>query len=148
MGATLAMAGGMMLAAPASATNIGNEGCTPGYWKNHSDNWEEYTTASLLTNNFELGRFDAKWGGKTLEDAPSFKGGTGLDGAFQIMMRAPVAASLNAAHEGLGYPLRRFDDPGNMKATINAALASGSRSQMLKLAKMYDGYNNLGCPLN
>ena len=148
MGAALAMAGGAMLAAPASATNIGNEGCTPGYWKNHTDNWQEYTTASLLKDNFDLGDFKGKWGDKTFEDALSFRGGPGLDGAFQILMRASVAAYLNAAHEGLGYPLRRFSDPGDMQDTINAALASGSRSQMLNLAKYYDDLNNLGCPLN
>lgn len=147
-GAALAMAAGMMMAAPASATNIGNEGCTPGYWKNHTDNWEEYTTASTLRNNWTLGQFDAKWGGKTFEEALSFKGGTGLDGAFQILMRASVAAYLNAAHEGVGYPLRRFDEPGEMKDMINTALASGSRAQMLDLARKLDMYNNLGCPLN
>jgi len=148
MGAALAMASGVMLATPASATNIGNEGCTPGYWKNHTDNWEEYTTATLLTEEFELGQFQANWGTKTFEDALSFQGGPGLDGAFQILMRASTAAFLNAAHEGLGYPLRRYGNPGDMQATINEALASGSRSQMLNLAKYYDGLNNLGCPLN
>ena len=63
-------------------------------------------------------------------------------------MRASVAAYLNAAHEGVGYPLRRFDEPGEMKNMINTALASGSRAQMLDLAKKLDMYNNLGCPLN
>ncbi|HVQ86704.1 MAG TPA: hypothetical protein VMT88_00850 [Actinomycetes bacterium] len=139
---------GTMLAAPASATNIGNEGCTPGYWKNHTSNWQEYTTASKLSNNFELGAFQAKWGTKTFQDALSFKGGTGLDGAFQILMRASTAAFLNAAHEGVGYPLRRFTDPGNMQDTINAALASGDRDTMISLAAYYDSLNNLGCPLN
>jgi hypothetical protein len=146
--AALAMTAGMMMATPASATNIGNEGCTPGYWKNHTDNWQEYTTASTLRNNFTLGQFDAKWGSKTFEQALSFKGGTSLDGAFQILMRASVAAFLNAAHEGVGYPLRRFSEPGEMQDMINAALASGSREEMLALAKKLDMYNNLGCPLN
>ena len=22
---------------------LGEDGCTPGYWKNHTENWEEYT---------------------------------------------------------------------------------------------------------
>lgn len=146
--AAMALATGMILATPAAATNIGNEGCTPGYWKNHTDNWQEYTTSSTLQNNWTLGQFQAKWGSKTFQEALSFKGGSGLDGAFQILMRASVAAYLNAAHEGLGYPLRRFNDPGNMKVLINDALASGSRDHMLSLASQLDGYNNLGCPLN
>ena len=32
----------------AGAVNIGNEGCTPGYWKNHQDNWEEYKPTDTL----------------------------------------------------------------------------------------------------
>jgi len=139
---------GLMVVAPAQAVEIGNEGCTPGYWKNHTDNWQEYTVDSKLKNNFTLGAFEAKWGDKTFLQALSFKGGTTLDGAFQILMRATVAAFLNAAHEGLGYPLRRFNDPGNMQDTVNAALASGDRDTILALAAEYDANNNLGCPLN
>ena len=146
--AVAAIAAGTLLAAPASATNIGTEGCTPGYWKNHTSNWQEYNTGSKLKNNFTLGAFSSAYGEKTFLEALSFKGGSTLDGAFQILMRASTAAFLNAAHEGLGYPLRRFDDPGNMQATINAALASGDRNTMLALATELDGYNNLGCPLN
>ena len=146
--AVSAIAAGTMLAGPASATNIGNEGCTPGYWKNHTSNWEEYTVASKLANNFDLGSFATKYQSTTFLQALSLKGGTSLDGAFQILMRASTAAYLNAAHEGVGYPLRRFAEPGTMQARINAALASGDRQAMLSLATELDGYNNLGCPLN
>ena len=149
--AAIAVAGmfaGMLIAAPAQAVEIGNEGCTPGYWKNHTSNWQEYTTSSKLGNNFDLGAFEAKYGDTTFLEALSFKGGTGAEGAFRNLMRATVAAFLNAAHEGLGYPLRRFNDPGNMQDTVNAAIATGKRGAMLDLAAEYDGYNNLGCPLN
>ena len=33
-------------------------------------------------------------------------------------------------------------------ATVNTALTSESRSQMLELAAQLDALNNLGCPLN
>jgi hypothetical protein len=59
-----------------------------------------------------------------------------------------VAAFLNAAHEGLGYPYRRFEEPGNMWAAIDAALASGDRATMINLAAVFDAANNLGCPLS
>jgi hypothetical protein len=29
----------VLVGAPAHAENIGNERCTPGYWKNHTSNW-------------------------------------------------------------------------------------------------------------
>ena len=153
--ALAALSLGTMLVGPASATNIGDQGCTPGYWKNHTSSWQEYQPTSLLQSAsfpdgkaFELGAFTAKWGNATFKDALSFKGGPGLDGAFQILMRASAAAFLNAAHEGLGYPLRRFREPGTMQDSVNAALGSGDRDAMLALATELDGYNNLGCPLN
>jgi len=138
----------VLVAGPAQAVNIGDEGCTPGYWKNHTNNWEEYRPAKKLNTEFTLGSFEAKWGGKTFLDALKFKGGSDLDGAFQILMRATVASFLNAAHEGVGFPLRRFNDPGNMLDTVNAALASGDRDTMISLAAEYDALNNSGCPLN
>ncbi len=142
----------LVVASPASATNIGNEGCTPGYWKNHTSNWEEFTPDSLVGAQGWLK--DAPVGLKatyrnwTFLQALQGGGGPGLDGAAKILLRASVAAYLNAAHEGVGYPYRRLNDPGQLKATIQAAFASGDRATMLSLASMLDDANNLGCPLN
>jgi hypothetical protein len=135
-------------AAPADATNIGNEGCTPGYWKNHTDNWEEYAASDPLDWQFNFPDSLAGMRDDTWLEALGYGGGPGTSGAAQILMRAATASFLNAAHEGVGFPLRRFTDPGNMLAEVNAALASGSRTQMLALATYLDGLNNLGCPLN
>lgn len=63
-------------------------------------------------------------------------------------MRAAVAAWLNAANEGLGFPMRRWSDPGNIVPSVNMAIASGDRATMLDLAAILDDANNLGCPLN
>lgn len=147
-----AVVAGIMLpaafvASPASATNIGNEGCTPGYWKNHTDNWEEATPSSLVKWIYRDAGNTA-YGDITMLAALSLKGGPGTDGAQQILLRAAVAAWLNAAHEGLGYPYRRFTEPEAFVADVNAALASGDRATMLALATKLDLANNLGCPLN
>jgi hypothetical protein len=132
----------------AGATNIGNEGCTPGYWKNHTDNWEEYTPASLLKDNFTIPAALAPLGDQTFLQALKGGGGPGVEGAAKILMRAAVAAFLNAAHEGVGYPYRRFQDPFMIQQAVNQALASGDRQTMLDLAAVLDAANNLGCPLN
>jgi hypothetical protein len=132
----------------AGATNIGQQGCTPGYWKNHTDNWEEYRPASLLKYNFTIPANLAAFRNETFLQALQGGGGPGIDGAATILFRASVAAFLNAAHEGVGYPLRRFANPGHIQATVNQALASGDRQTMLDLASYLDGLNNLGCPLN
>jgi hypothetical protein len=132
----------------AGATNIGEEGCTPGYWKNHTENWEEYHAGSLLKFNFTIPANLSSFGDVTFLQALDGGGGPGINGAAKILFRASVAAFLNAAHEGVGYPLRRFSDPGHMQDAVNEALASGDRQTMLDLAAELDALNNLGCPLN
>lgn len=84
----------------------------------------------------------------TFADALAGGGGAGLDGAARILFRATVAAYLNAAHEGLGYPYRRFTSPFNILSQLNVALASLDRAKMMKLATTLDNANNLGCPLS
>jgi hypothetical protein len=143
------MAGGATFGAgTAGATNIGNEGCTPGYWKNHTENWQEHPTTARLGRQFTFPDSLAHFRDVTFLQALQGGGGPGLDGATKILMRASVAAFLNAAHEGLGYPYRRYNDPFNIQSQVNAALASQDRDQILALASTLDAANNLGCPLN
>jgi hypothetical protein len=142
---------GAMLASPVGATNIGNEGCTPGYWKNHTDNWFEDVGVPIPATKTLAGAGYAPSsvpGTDTLLMALSYHGGPGAAGAERILLRAAAAAWLNAAHEGLGYPYRRNNDPLNIVASVNAAIASGDRATMLALATLLDDANNLGCPLN
>jgi hypothetical protein len=130
----------------ANAVNIGQEGCTPGYWKNHTSNWEEYRPTTPLRNIFSSLR-GTRFATMTLQQALSLKGGPTLDGATQILLRAAVAAILNAAHEDLGYPYRRFTQ-FMIIDKVNQAILSGNRTTILNLAKTLDQANNLGCPLN
>lgn len=145
-----AVAAGSALAVPASATNIGHEGCTPGYWKNHTDNWQESRPDSLFGAKFVDARTNVA--SKTMLQALDGGGGPGADGAALILARAAAAAWLNAAHEGLGYPWRRtstgLDGRPPLVPTVNAAFASGDRATMLGLASTLDSDNNLGCPLS
>lgn len=148
----LALGGSMgVVAAPAAqATVTGQEGCTPGYWKNHPDAWEETTPSTKFGALYTDAR--ANVAEKTMLQALSGGGGPGADGAALILARAAAAAWLNAANEGLGYPWRRFatglDGRPPLVSTVNAAFASGSRTKMLSLASRLDKDNNLGCPLN
>ncbi|HET8797233.1 MAG TPA: hypothetical protein VFO89_06090, partial [Thermoanaerobaculia bacterium] len=76
--------------------------------------------------------------------ALGFGGGPGVSGAAEILLRAGVAALLNAAHPSVAYP----QTPSTVLTTVNAALASGNRDTMLALAAQLDADNNRGCPLN
>ena len=139
-----AMAG---LAGTASADNIGNQGCTPGYWKNHTDNWEEHTPGSSFAAEFGTALAGTSFANVTFLQALQGGGGSGLDGARAILLRAAAAAFLNAAHEDVGYPYRRYNDPFDIQSRVKAALESGNRQTMLDLASQLDQANNLGCPL-
>jgi hypothetical protein len=138
------------MVADAGATNIGTEGCTPGYWKNHTDpgDWEEYTPTTKVGTLFTFPAALSGFADQTMLQALAGGGGPGGTGATTILLRAAAAAFLNAAHEGVGYPYRRFVDPFNIQAQVNAALASQNRATILALATVLDGANNLGCPLS
>ena len=90
-------------AVPANAVNIGQEGCTPGYWKTHTENWQEARPDGLFSAKFSDGTSGVLVG-VTLEQALAGGGGPGVAGAERILARAATAAYLNAAHEGLGFP--------------------------------------------
>lgn len=126
---------------------VGTQGCTPGYWKNHSGSWPPtgYATSQSVASVFPSvsPNFPAL-GSATLLEALAFAGGPGTSGAAEILLRAGVAALLNAAHPSVSYPLLTAD----VISQVNAALASNDRDTMLALAALLDSYNNLGCPLH
>ena len=112
-------------------------GCTPGYWKNHPEEWRCLDPDQVMNPpNADLnddGELD------TFMDALNYKGGSGDIGAERILLRAGVAAYLNECafadfpdaweEEFFGY----LDDP------------VGQRDGMINLAKIFDGYNNGVC---
>jgi hypothetical protein len=120
----------------------GDEGCTPGYWKNHPEAWAGFTTGQSLESVFDVP--DALGlDSVSLHSALSFGGGPGTLGASQILLRASVAALLNSSSSGVDYPLTT----AQVIAQVNAALASANRDTILALATDLDDKNNLGCPL-
>ena len=121
------------------------EGCTPGYWKNHPASWAGtgYATNQSLEWVFDIA--DAfGLDNVSLLIGLSLQGGSTLSGAASILLRASVAALLNAAHPSVDYQLTT----AQILSQVNAALASGNRSTMLALATNLDNMNNAGCPLN
>ena len=128
------------------------KGCTPGYWKQsqHFDSWvptglKTTDLVSTLFSNAYLYTLDGKQMSKyTLVQALSFKGGNGSVGAAQILLRAAVAAEINARHPSVGYPM----SAGAVITAVQNALASNNRGTMILLASRLDDLNNLGCVLN
>ena len=123
------------------------EGCTPGYWKQtqHFDSW----VATGFNPNQTVGSVFAgaaanPYHNNTLVQALEFGGGGGVNGAKQILLRAAVAAVLNASHPDIDYQFTT----AQVINSVNAALASGNRATILALASDLDDANNAGCPLN
>lgn len=131
---------------PAYYTAISTyQGCTPGYWKNHPGSWPAtgYTTSQSVQSVFVASVRFPPLASATLLQALAFAGGSGEQGAAEILLRAGVAALLNAAHPSVAYPRT----PESVIADVNAALGS-TRDQMLALAAALDADNNRGCPLH
>jgi hypothetical protein len=139
----------------------GDEGCTPGYWKNHHESWvghapDDWLDQLFMTSGqsgplkFLDGDLDDDGWRDTLDDALAFGGGCGPDekcsknGAGQILTRAAVAAVLNASNPAVVYPR----SVAEVVDDVDAALDTGNRNIMLALAAALDSDNNLGCPLN
>ncbi len=124
----------------------GGQGCTPGYWKNHTDSWPPtgYSPSQKVQNVFGQAAGYPSLGNASLLDALSFQGGSTLEGAAGNLLRASVAALLDSSHPGVDYPRT----PASVISDVNAALASGNRDTILGLASQLDADNNRGCPLN
>lgn len=125
---------------------LGNQGCTPGYWKNHTDSWPPtgYSTSRDVDTVFaNVNTYYPTLGNASLWQALGFAGGSGGQGAAEILLRAAVAALLNASHPNVAYPRT----PASIISDVNVALLQ-NRDSMLALAADLDADNNLGCPLN
>jgi hypothetical protein len=142
------------------------QGCTPGYWKNHTDMWvlavpglSGPPTEFLLYEVFiDFGPTFPGWAGDlngdgipdTLLDALRYHGGRGVEGAARILLRAGVAALLNVSHSGVLYRGCWWGlwYVGDVINKVLLALDTGDRGNMLYLARRLDDFNNSYCPLN
>ena len=105
---------------------LGDQGCTPGYWKvpQHWDSWPapfsptKSTVASVFSNS-------SPYGSLTLVEALKLQGGKGTDGAKQILLRAAVAAILNEAHPGVDYP---YADVNAVISAVNEAIRNDTQT--------------------
>ncbi len=139
-----------LAAVGAGASTVGNrDACTPGFWKNHTNSWEEYGPSTSVAGQFQIPGALAGQVPATFLDALQGGGGKGVVGGATILLRAAVQSFLNAAHDSLEYPLQRDQGPPpTLRQRINAALASLDRDTMLSLATELDDLaNRLNCPL-
>lgn len=120
-------------------------GCTPGFWKNHTDLWGPtgYSPSQTLESVFDVPDV-LGLDNYTLLQALSFGGGPGAAGMAQNLLRQAVAALLNAAHPLVNYPMT----VGAVIGSVNYVLATLNRGTMETLKNQLDSFNNLGCPID
>ncbi len=118
---------------------VGGEGCTPGYWKNHTG-LKKQTNQWPPTGFGQGDSFDA-----TFAVVSSF-GGTLLEalnrggGGENALGRHAVAALLNAAHPAVSYDL----SVPQVIAAVGAAYASGDFEGTKNTLA---AFNEQGCPI-
>lgn len=106
---------------------VGDEGCTPGYWKTHLDSWAAtgYSPSDDFDTVFGVDYFDPDI---TLEEAINLGGG-----GVERLARHGVAALLSAAHPDVNYPYT--------VAQVIAYVQAGDADPLVAA-------NELGCPIN
>ena len=136
----------------------GDDGCTPGFWKNHTDCWcVAYDKDDPVAGVFDAlqdpnyivlggqGKKD-KWDvdTDTLLDALKYGGGRGLEGAARNLLRHAVAALLNECNDNVAYNV-----PGGLVIDlVNAALATEDVDEIQELHGVLAELNERGCPID
>jgi hypothetical protein len=114
---------------PANDQYVGNEGCTPGFWKNHAESYPSGVTASST-----LASVGFTGTGSITFDQALNEGG----GAVDALLRHAAAAYLNAL--SVDYPL----SAAQVVAMTNEAITSGDADTIESLKDTFDAFNNAG----
>lgn len=107
-----------------TVTCIDKDGCTPGYWRNHLEDWTGYSPGDIFDVVFGVGYFGPDY---DLEDA-IWQGGGGVN----KVARHGTAGLLSAAHPAVDYPF-----------TVAEVIAAVQAGDVELLAKA----NELGCEI-
>jgi hypothetical protein len=116
----------------------GSGGCTPGYWKNHTEDWVGFAPDQLVSDVFSNA---GSLGSMTLLSALSAGGGSSLTAAKALLIHHAVAALLNSTHPDVDYAFTT----AQVIAWTSEALASTDRDAILSLKNLFDAENNRGC---
>jgi hypothetical protein len=114
--------------------------CTPGFWKNHADSWGDTAFApDELAATVFTGIAGFELDDETLLESLGGGGGPGDDGAAETLVRAAIAALLNASASDSGFSMTTDE----LVAAVNTA-PTADRDAMLALADELDELNNAG----
>jgi hypothetical protein len=110
------------------------QGCTPGFWKNHPEDWVGFSPTDSFNDTFGRIVFTPDI---TLDEALDLMGG-----GIEALARHAVAALLNAADPMVNYPLTVAQVISEFQTAFDAGGAAIEEQK-----DRFDAFNNLGCPL-
>lgn len=127
-------ADGGRTAANAAVTQYGanDQGCSPGYWKNHTGSWSGYSPGALFNTVFGVNYNSSL----TLLGALNQGGG-----GFAALARQASAALLNSAHDNVSYGLTT----SQVIALVQQAFATNNPEPA---KDQLDQLNNAGCSID
>lgn len=118
----------------------GQEGCTPGYWKNSPGCWECFAPSALFDDVFSVD-VELRTGGKktnTTDDPTLMQALNANGGGINALARHAVAALLNACDADINYPM-------SVDQVIAAVQAEVPDGDIQGLKNEFAEYNELGC---
>jgi hypothetical protein len=129
---------------------VGENGCTPGYWKSNATFKKDPANAwtvenpddTLATATFIPQQHDSSL---TLLETLKLKGGNDAEGMEGNLLRHCVAAKLNAENNNVAFGIPNAAD---VIAACNEAMATEDRDTMEDLKDILDDFNNAGCSIN
>jgi hypothetical protein len=127
----------------------GNQGCTPGFWKNNARNWDAvawvgYSPDDLFSDVFGVAPFTIRGNGKSTIDDPTLLQALDANGSgINLLARSAVAALLNASNPNISYAM----SVAEVISAVQNAIASGADA-IQALGEQLDYYNNAGCSIN
>jgi hypothetical protein len=113
----------------------GEEGCTPGFWKNHPEDYPEGYTSDMLVGDV-FADAPGELAGLTLQEGLELGGGQ-----ENALLRHAIAAVLNAASGGVDFALTVEE----VVEMVNAAFRGEEDVEATK--DILEGFNEAGCPL-
>lgn len=115
-----------------TTTPPGGEGCTPGFWKNHTDEWEGYSTGQKVGDVFTEAP-------AIVADLTLLQGLKNGGGEAEALTRHAIAALLAAASSEVDYAFTEQE----VIDLVNDAFASGDFEATKDLL---EGFNELEAP--
>ena len=129
-------------------TVAGEEGCTPGYWKNNADKhgasaWcDAYSPGDSFSSVFGV-TITVRTGGKNTVTDPTLLQALGANGGgINALARHATAALLNACSDCVQYAMA---SPAQVIAAVQAEVPDGDIDGLKNEFAMY---NEAGCPVN